>query len=100
MAPKSVLEKIVEVIKEQNVPGGSSRPALAKSLKAKYGEIPANAIKTAVKKGVDSKVLVQSGQKFWVLVTNRLHLRPRRPLRLLIWSSGLDRRLSRAPPAS
>ena len=66
MAPKSVLEKIVEVIKEQNAPGGSSRPALAKGLKAKYGEIPSNAIKTAVKKGVDSKVLVQNGQKFWV----------------------------------
>ena len=66
MAPKTVLEKIVEVIKEQNVPGGSSRQALAKGLKSKYGEVPPNAIKTAVKKGVDSKVLVQNGQKFWV----------------------------------
>ena len=66
MPPKTVLDKIVEVIKEQNAPGGSSRQALAKGLKAKYGEIQANQIKTAVKKGVDSKVLVQNGQKFWV----------------------------------
>ena len=66
MPPKTVLDKIVEVIKEQNAPGGSSRQALAKGLKSKYGEIQANLIKTAVKKGVDSKVLVQNGQKFWV----------------------------------
>ena len=66
MPAKSVLDKIVEVIKEQNTPGGSSRQALAKGLKSKYGEIQANLVKTAVKKGVDSKVLVQNGQKFWV----------------------------------
>ena len=65
MAP-SVLDKIMTVIKEQNTPGGSSRPALSKGLKTKYGEISAAAVKTAIKKGVDSGKLVQSGQKFWV----------------------------------
>ena len=65
MAP-SVLDKIMTVIKEQNTPGGSSRPALSKGLKTKYGELSAAAVKTAIKKGVDSGKLVQSGQKFWV----------------------------------
>ena len=65
MAP-SVLDKIITVIKDQNTPGGSSRPALSKGLKAKFGEVPAAAVKTAIKKGVDSGKLVQSGQKFWV----------------------------------
>ena len=53
MAP-SVLDKVMAVIKEQNTPGGSSRPALSKGLKVKYGEISAAAVKTAIKKGVDS----------------------------------------------
>ena len=65
MAP-SVLDKIMTVIKEQNTPGGSSRQAITKGLKSKFGEIPSNAMKTALKKGVDSKKLVQNGQKFWV----------------------------------
>ena len=61
MAP-SVLDKIMTVIKDQNTPGGSSRQAIAKGLKSKFGEVPANAVKTAIKKGVDTKKLVQSGQ--------------------------------------
>ena len=65
MAP-SVLDKIIEVIKEQNTPGGSSRQAITKGLKSKYGEVQATAMKTALKKGVDNKKLVQNGQKFWV----------------------------------
>ena len=66
MAPKSVLDKVVNLIKELNTPGGCSRQAITKGLKSKYGETPANALKGALKKGVDSKVLVQNGQKFWV----------------------------------
>ena len=65
MAP-SVLDKIMTVIKDQNTPGGSSRQAIAKGLKSKFGDVPANAVKTAIKKGVDTNKLVQSGQKFWV----------------------------------
>ena len=65
MAP-SVLDKIMEVIKDQNTPGGSSRQAITKGLKSKYGEVQAAAMKTALKKGVDNKKLVQNGQKFWV----------------------------------
>ena len=65
-APKSVLDKVVSLIKELNTPGGCSRQAITKGLKSKYGETPANALKAALKKGVDKKILVQDGQKFWV----------------------------------
>ena len=65
MAP-SILDKIMTVIKDQNTPGGSSRQAISKGLKTKFGDVPANAVKTAIKKGVDTKKLVQSGQRFWV----------------------------------
>ena len=54
------------VIKDQNTPGGSSRQAISKGLKSKFGDVPANSVKTAIKKGVDTNKLVQSGQKFWV----------------------------------
>ena len=64
--PKTVLEKVVAVIKTQNTPGGSSRQAISKEYKEKFGEVATNAMKGALKKGVDTKVLVQSGQKFWV----------------------------------
>ena len=64
--PKTVLEKVVAVIKTQNTPGGSSRQAISKGYKEKFGEVATNAMKGALKKGVDTKVLVQNGQKFWV----------------------------------
>ena len=65
MAP-SILDKIIQVIKDQNTPGGSSRQAITKGIKSKFGDVQANALKTAIKKGVDTKKLVQNGQKFWV----------------------------------
>eukprot|EP00092_Neocalanus_flemingeri_P015717 GFUD01017013.1.p1 GENE.GFUD01017013.1~~GFUD01017013.1.p1 ORF type:complete len:187 (-),score=60.65 GFUD01017013.1:32-592(-) len=64
--PKTVLDKIVAVVKTQNTPGGSSRQAISKGYKEKFGEVAPNALKGALKKGVDSKILVQNGQKFWV----------------------------------
>merc|ERR1712223_1939949 len=66
MAPKSVLDKVVVLIKELNTPGGCSRQAITKGLKSKFGETPANALKAALKKRVETKVLVQNGQRFWV----------------------------------
>ena len=64
--PKTVLEKIVFVIKTQNTPGGSSRQAIIKGFKEHFGDVAPNALKGALKKGVDNKMLVQNGQKFWV----------------------------------
>jgi hypothetical protein len=37
--PKTVLEKVVAVIKTQNTPGGSSRQAISKGYKDKFGEM-------------------------------------------------------------
>ena len=64
--PKTVLDKVVAVVKNQNTPGGSSRQAISKGYKEMFGDVAPNAMKGALKKGVDSKVLVQNGQKFWV----------------------------------
>ena len=41
--PKTVLEKVVTVIKTQNTPGGSSRQAISKGYKEKFGEEATNA---------------------------------------------------------
>ncbi|CAB9497401.1 FK506-binding [Seminavis robusta] len=65
--PKSVLDKIVYAIRQQ--PGtskGVSRTAIAKYLKAEMEYENPNAIKTALKKGVDKGVLEQNGQSFRV----------------------------------
>ena len=64
--PKSVLDKVVFLIKEQNTPGGSSRQAIVKGFKEHFSQVSLAALKGALKKGVESKVLVQNGQKFWV----------------------------------
>jgi len=64
--PKTVLEKVLAVINSQNTPGGSSRQAITKGYKEKYGDVAPNSLKGAIKKGVDTKVLVQDGQRFWV----------------------------------
>lgn len=64
--PKTVLDKIAFIITTQNTPGGSSRPAITKGMKEKFGETAPAAMKAALKKGVEKAVLVQSGQKFWL----------------------------------
>ena len=71
MAPKGVadaLDKLIVLIKELNTPGGSSRQKIIKEFKSRYGEtdLPCGAMKAALKKGVETKVLVQNGQRFWV----------------------------------
>jgi hypothetical protein len=68
-APKTCLDKVVAVIVAQNTPGGSSRQAIAKGYKEKWGEVASHAFKAALKKGCDSSVLVQAeggGQRWWV----------------------------------
>lgn len=67
--PKTVLDKIIYAIRQQ--PGASSskgvsRLAITKYLKAELDYDNANAIKTALKKGVDKGQLEQTGQSFRV----------------------------------
>ena len=54
------------MIIQLKTPGGCSRQAITKGLKAEYGEVAPNALKTAIKKGTDSNILVQEGQRWWV----------------------------------
>ena len=60
---KSLVDKVVEVIKVQNSPGGSSRQALVKGMKEQFPEVEAAQLKAALKKGVAAKVLEQNGQR-------------------------------------
>ena len=60
---KTLVEKVVEVIKVQNSPGGSSRQALLKGMKEQFPEVEASQLKAALKKGVTAKVLEQNGQR-------------------------------------
>ena len=60
---KSLVDKVVEVIKVQNSPGGSSRQALVKGMKEQFPEVEATQLKAALKKGVAAKVLEQNGQR-------------------------------------
>lgn len=67
--PKTVLDKIVYAIRQQ--PGASSskgvsRLAITKYLKSELECDNANAIKTALKKGIDKGILEQTGQSFRV----------------------------------
>mmetsp|Transcript_11977 Transcript_11977/g.33706 ORF Transcript_11977/g.33706 Transcript_11977/m.33706 type:complete len:192 (+) Transcript_11977:191-766(+) len=63
---KTVLDKVVDVILSLNQPGGSSRPAIAKSLKSIHNYENPTAFKAALKSGLSSGTLAQNGQKFWV----------------------------------
>ena len=47
-------------------PGGCSRQAITKGIKSEFGEVAPNALKTAIKKGTDTTVLIQDGQRWWV----------------------------------
>ena len=64
---KSLVDKVVEVIKVQNSPGGSSRQALVKGMKEQFPEVEAAQLKAALKKGVAAKVLEQNGQRLFGL---------------------------------
>ena len=65
--PKTVLDKVSVVISGQETPGGSSRPAIVKGMKEKFSEVTGAQLKTALKKGVETGVLVQGqGQRWWV----------------------------------
>jgi FKBP-type peptidyl-prolyl cis-trans isomerase len=70
MKPKTttVLDKIIVAIRalKGGGPKGSSRAAISKFLKEEFDYDNANALKTALKKGVSTQKLVQSGQSFQV----------------------------------
>jgi FKBP-type peptidyl-prolyl cis-trans isomerase len=67
MAPKTVLDKIVHAIRSQpQTPSGVSRVSIQKYLKAELQYDNPAALKKALKKGVDSGILVQTGQSFRV----------------------------------
>ena len=63
----TVLEKVIVAIRALKAgPKGSSRTAISKFLKEEFNYDNANALKTALKKGVSTQKLVQSGQSFQV----------------------------------
>jgi len=66
--PKTVIDKIVFAIRSQphTSPNGISRVAIAKYLKNELDYDNAAALKKALKKGVDSGKLIQTGQSFRV----------------------------------
>jgi FKBP-type peptidyl-prolyl cis-trans isomerase/linker histone H1 and H5 family len=66
-SPKSVMDMIVLAIRSQPVKGnGISRPAITKYLQVELGYCNSGKIKQALKKGVDTGKLVQTGQSFRV----------------------------------
>jgi FKBP-type peptidyl-prolyl cis-trans isomerase len=63
----TALDKIIAAIRAlKGGPNGSSRAAISKYLKVEFDYDNANALKTALKKGVSTQKLVQSGQSFRV----------------------------------
>jgi FKBP-type peptidyl-prolyl cis-trans isomerase len=63
----TVLDKITSAIRALRDPGkGSSRTAINKYIKAEYQYNNTTALKSAFKKGVDSGILIQTGQSFRV----------------------------------
>ena len=66
MAPKTVLEKIIVAIRAVQDHKGASRIAISKYLKSELSCENATAIKAALKKGVSSGKLTQTGQSFRV----------------------------------
>jgi FKBP-type peptidyl-prolyl cis-trans isomerase len=71
-APKSVLDRIVHAIRQQppsastSGGGGVSRVAISKYIKSEFDYDNGNATKLALKRGVSTGVLVQTGQSFRV----------------------------------
>lgn len=64
--PKTVLDKIEHAVRHMADPTGSSRQAIVKFLKREYDVDNANAVKKALKTGVDGGRLLQKGQSFSV----------------------------------
>lgn len=62
--PKTVLDKVEHAVRQMADPTGSSRQAIVKFLKREYDVDNANAIKKALKTGVDGGRLIQKGQSF------------------------------------
>lgn len=63
----TVLDKVVFAIRSlRSGPKGSSRAAIAKYLKSEFNYENANALKAALKRGVSSGTLTQTGQSFRV----------------------------------
>ena len=54
------------MIKKLKTPGGCSRQAITKSVKSEFGDVAPHALKSALKKGTETTVLVQEGQRWWV----------------------------------
>ena len=73
--PKSVLDKVRDAIETLAEPGGASRPAIAKAVKAQHGEVGAPLLKKALAQGVTKGLLVQTGQRF-ALVGVEIAARP------------------------
>ena len=64
--PKTVIDKVLVAITALAAPGGSSRQAIAKYLKEHFDTDNAAALKRALTKAVDDKVLTQVGQSFFI----------------------------------
>ena len=62
--PKTVLERILSAVETLAEPGGASRQAIVKCLKANGGEVSATHLKKALAAGVAKGKLEQNGQRF------------------------------------
>ena len=62
--PPTVLDKVCTAIETLAEPGGASRVAIAKAVKAASGEVSAVHLKKALASGVAKGRLVQTGQRF------------------------------------
>ena len=54
------------MIKNLKTPGGCSLKAIIKGLKSEFGEVAPHALGSALKKGTETTVLVQEGERWWV----------------------------------
>lgn len=72
MSKKSYLNIVIEAIRELKDPKGSSRASIKKYIKANHGKDNNNALKKALKKGLDSKKLCagETSQRFKVANEN------------------------------
>ena len=64
MAPKTVLDKVVQVIELLADPSGASRVAISKAIAAEHPDVKPALLKKALATGVAKGVLQQSGQRF------------------------------------
>jgi len=64
MAPKTVLEKVVQVIELLADPSGASRVAISKAIAAEHPDVKPALLKKALATGVAKGVLQQRGQRF------------------------------------